>query len=107
MHRRQRRGQIGVALVGHEHEGAGVGDEGVPAGDADVSVDEALPQLLPGDRDEGGDVVGDRMSDDLTEKLRDLFSRLVDRRRDQMRRALARELDDPFAEIGLHRVNAL
>ena len=47
------------------------------------------------------------MSDNLTEKLRDLFSRFVDRRRDEMRRALARELDDPLAEISLDRVDPL
>src|SRR5438046_10077917 len=47
------------------------------------------------------------MSDDLAEKLRDLLSRLVYRRRDERRRPLACELDDPLAEIGLHRVDAL
>src|SRR5437588_223101 len=47
------------------------------------------------------------ISADLAEKLRDLLSRLVYRRRDEMRRPLACELDDPLAEIGLHRVDAL
>ena len=47
------------------------------------------------------------MSHNFAEELRDLLARLVDRRRDEVRRSLTGELDDPFAEVGLHRVDAL
>ena len=107
MHRGQCRREVGVAFVGDEHERPRVGDEGIAAGDPDVRVDEALPQLLPRDGDERRDVVRDRMTHDLAEELGDFLAGLVDSGGDDVRRPLAGELDDPLAEVGLHSVDAL
>ena len=84
MNGRQGGREVRVALVGHEHERAGLRDERVPAGDADVRVEEALPKLGAGDLHERRRVVRHRMPDDLREELRDLLAGLVDRRSDEV-----------------------
>ncbi len=100
MHRRQRRRQVGVALVGHEHDGARLGDRHVRAGDADRGVDELLPQRFTR-------VLLDRLDGWRgAEDLRRVFLRQVDRRRDQVRRMRVRELHHPLAEVGLDDLHA-
>ena len=41
---RQRLGQVAVALIGDDHRGAGLGDQEVGAGDADIGGEEFLAQ---------------------------------------------------------------
>ena len=43
----QRLGEIAVALVGDDHGGAGLGNEEIGAGDADVGGKKFLAQDLP------------------------------------------------------------
>ena len=44
MDRRQRLGQIAIALIGHDDRCAGLGDQEIRAGDADVGGEELFPQ---------------------------------------------------------------
>ena len=111
MHPRQRLGQVAVALVGDDDAAAGLGDQEVGAGDADIGGEEFLPQL--GAR-LGQDVaafaehaVGRQVGVRVAEAVLPVLPVQVERGRDDMARQLVPELDDVLAEIGLDRADAV
>ena len=99
---RQRRGQRGVAFVGHQHHRARLGDEEVAAGNAHVRRQVVAAQHAPRFEAEFVDAGLQRRAVLLVEKLGDLLLALVQRRADQVRRRLVVvDLEDVLAEIGL------
>ena len=107
MHLRQRLGQVAVALVGDDDRGAGLGDEEVRAGDADIGGEEFLAQHAARLGEQAGRLgqiaVGRQMGVDAAEVRLDLLLGEMHGRRDDVRRHLVAQLDDVFAEIGLDR----
>ncbi len=104
---RQNLRQIAVALVGDDDAGAGLGDQEIGAGDADIGGEEFRPQDLARLVGEGARLleVARRVEIGVrrAEGVGDLFLEEVDGRRDDMARRLVAELNDVFAEIGLDR----
>jgi hypothetical protein len=98
---RERRDHPLVTLVRHDHHAAGLGDTEVHAGDADVRPEELVAELCAGERAQLGGHVGQIAPSDAVEEFRNVGARLVQCRRDDVRRRLARQLDDPLAEVGL------
>jgi len=101
MHTRRRGRQSAVALVLDQGERARRGHAEVHAADADLGAQEILAQRLAhagrhflGDRGEGQPEFG-------VQDPAHLLLRLVDGRDDDVRRVLADQLDDPFAEVRL------
>ena len=110
MRLRQDLRQIAVALVRDDDRGAGLGDEEIRPGDADIGGEEPLAQH------------GARLAEELhrlgqvaprverlvhpPEVLLDLRRGDVHRGRDDVRGHLAAELDDVLAEVGLDRRDA-
>ena len=109
MHARQGRGQVAIALIGDDHRRAGLGDQEIGAGDADIGGEEFLAQHLARLGDEMLRLVEPpRMRQTLmraAEIRLDGLAIEVNDRSDQMARALAPELHDIFAEIGLHHLD--
>ena len=108
MHARQGLGEVAVAFVGDDHRRPRLGDEKIGAGDAHIGVHEFLAQYGPRLGDEvlygvQGAVRG-QAAMNPGKVLRDLFFVEVDDRRDDVARRLFANLDDVFAEIGLHRL---
>ena len=111
MHPRQDLGEVAVALVGDDHRGAGLGDEEIGAGDADIGGEETLAQdaaRLGEQRRRLGELaVGAQLGMHPAEVVLDLLLGQVHRRRDDVARRLVAKLDDVFAEVGLHRLDAV
>ena len=93
--------QAGVALVGHQADGAGLGDGEVGAADAHVGFGVLAAQLAAGDLDQALDVRGLVLVGDLGEEFGHLVAGQVDGRHDHVARAFAAQLDDPLAEVRL------
>ena len=70
-------------------------------GDADVGVEEDLPELAARRLRERLELRRDGLALDRREELGDVLGRLLDRGRDDVDGVLAGELDDVLAEIGL------
>ena len=107
MHARQRLREVAVALVGDDDAAAGLGDQEVGAGDADIGRQESFAQLGAG---LGQDVaafvehaVGRQVGVGLAEALLPVFPVEVERRRNDVAGQLVAKLDDVFAEVGLDR----
>ena len=67
---------------------------------------EGLAQHPAGSGGQGGDIVGERDAQLLVEGLADLAAAQVDGRGDDVRGRLAAQLDDIFAQVGLHHLEA-
>ena len=107
VHARQPGAQPDVALGLDEHERAGLGDEEVRAGDAHLGGEEAVAQLGARVGDEPLGVVGvEHLAREAAEQLGHLARGQVHRRGEDVRRAVAHELHDVLAEVGLHRLDA-
>ena len=107
MHARERLRQVAVALVGDDDRRAGLGDEEIRAGDADVGGEKAVAQ-------NGARLAEQRlvlleiavlrqMRVHAAEVRLDLFLGKVHRRHDDVRRQLVADLHQIFAEVGLDR----
>jgi len=94
--------QPGVALVGHQADGAGFGNGEVGAADAHVGVGVLGAEFAAGDLDQALDVRGLVLPGDLGEELGHLVAGQVDGRHDHVGRAFVAQLDDPFAKVRLH-----
>ncbi len=100
MYRRQRDGQVCVALIGDQHDGARLGDRQVGSTDADRGADELLSER-------GASVSLDRLDRGLrSEHPRRIFLGEVDRGRDEVGGMRVRELDHPLTEVGLDDLHA-
>ena len=107
MHRGQAGDHAAVALVGDQHHAAGLGHGEVAAADAHARGQEFLAQQPSRHGGQPGDVVGrQRLAGQLGEHLGDLLAGLVDRRRDDVIGRVAGQLDDPLAQVRLHRLHA-
>ena len=97
-----------VALVGDEHEAAGVGADEVRAGDAGLRLHVFLPEIDAGAAGDGFRIVvvigGDAFA---LEGPGDFAAVLVDDRLDDVRGLVAVELDDELAEVGLQALDAV
>ena len=104
-------GEIAIAFIGDDHRGAGLGDEEIRAGDADIGGEEFLAQHAARLRQQAGRLVeiavGGQMGVDAAEIVLDLRLGEVNRGRDDVGRQLVAQLDDVFAEIGLDRRDAV
>ena len=111
MHARQDLREVAIALIGDDDRGAGLGDQEVGAGDADIGGKVFRTQhaaCLVEQRFRFGKIARCRqMGVDAAEIGLDLFLVEVHGRRDDMARMLVPELDDVFAEIGLDRPDAM
>ena len=103
--RRARAGQPDVAFVFQHRHRAGLGDGDVAAGDAGVGGQKLLSQAVPGDAGHLRDV-GAGAAELAGEKVGDLLLGHVQGRSQDMRGALAGQLDDVLAKVGLHGLNA-
>ena len=107
MERRQAGAEVGVALVRHDHDRAGLGDGEVRAADAGVGREETPAQVGAGKAREALRVVlALGRAHAAVEQCADLAPRLVDGGHDQVRRRLAGELHDALAEVGVHDLDA-
>ena len=80
MHPREGLGEVAIALVGDDHAGAGLGDEEVAAGDADIRLEELLAQHRARFAHQARHGVRGAARMIGLEQIRDLFAGLVDRR---------------------------
>ncbi len=110
MDARQRLGEVAVALVGEDHRAPRLGDQEIGAGDADIGGEECRAQD------------GARLGHEVRRRLElapggefavraaeiglDRLFVEVDDRGDDMARAVAPDLDDVFAEVGLDHLEA-
>ena len=113
MHARQGLRQVAIALVGDDDDAAGLGDQEIGAGDADIGGEEFLAQL--------GARLGQRVSRGSSRtrvgwqmrvrrggsRPRPVLAVQMEGGRDDVARRLVAELDDVFAEIGLDRRDAV
>ena len=108
MHADGSHAEAGVALVGDEHDAAGIGADEIAAGDAGLRLHVFLPQIdagAAGDRFRIVVVIG---GDALAQEgLGDFPAVLVDDRLDDVRRLVVVELDDELAEVGLQALDAV
>ena len=109
--RGKRLGEVAIALVGDDDAAAGLGDQEVGAGDADIGGEEFLAQ--PG-ACLGQDVaafaeyaVGRQVGVRLAEAVLPVLLVEVERRRNDVARQFVAKLDDVFAEIGFDRRDAV
>ena len=111
VHLGQRLREVAVALVGDDHGGAGLGDQEIGAGDADVGGEELLAQDLArlGDELRGLDQLPVRrqLGVQAAEVGLDLVLGEVDGGRDDVARRLAADLDQVLAEVGLDHLEAV
>ena len=108
--RGKRRGQVAVALIGDDHRRAGLGDQEIGAGDADIGGKEFLAQhrarlgheisARSSFRSRGRRSCVRRKSGSIVSLLRWMMGAMI------WLGALAPELDDIFAEIGLDHLDA-
>ncbi len=103
-----------VALGLDDHQGAGLGDHEVGAGDADPGPQELLAQVQPGRLGELGGRVGQVLGSRAAprahlgaEDVPDLPPVAVDGRHQDVRGPVPAQLHDQFGEIGLVGVDAL
>ncbi len=108
--RGKRLGEVAVALIGDDYRSAGLGDEEIGAGDADIGGDEFLAQHRARFCDQ---ILHRReIAPRLQAMMRpheigcDLFLVEVDHRGDDVAWAFAPDLDDVLAEIGLGHLDA-
>ena len=102
VHLGQRRGQGRVAFVGHQHHGAGFGDEEIAAGNSHVGAEIVAAEYLARFEAQIADLALARRSVLRGEELRDLGFVLVQCRTDDVRgRFVIVDLQDVFAEVGL------
>ena len=104
VHARQGGRQPPVALVGHQDDGAGIGDGEVDARDAHVGAQELLAQGAAGDLRHVAQFFRVRVAEFVVQQRRDLLAGLVDGGRDDVRRRFLGELDDVFAEVGFQHL---
>ena len=111
MDARQRLGQVAVALVGDDHRAAGLRDQEIRPGDADIGGQELLPQLGPRLGQDVAALVEHPVSRQIGVRLAKLLLPVlavkVEGRGDDVARQLVAQLDNVFAEIGLHRRDAV
>jgi hypothetical protein len=110
VHLGQRLGQVAIALIGDDDRCAGLGDQQVGAGDADIGLEIFLAQHLARFAEQRA---GSERSRSLARcvctrgSVLDLLTCDMHRRRDDVARMFAAQLDDVFAEIGLDRLDAV
>ena len=102
--------QIAIALIGDDDRSAGLGDEKIGAGDADVGGEEFFAQIVRASASSetgSAEIARCRQIRVRPKKVRcDLIAGEMHRRRDDVRRHLMAQLDDIFAEIGFDRRDA-
>ncbi len=104
---RQRGAHAAVALVLDEADRSGLGHREVATGDADVGIEERLPQPLARVSELGGDLRRDTAHTAVGSKqFGHVVPGLVDRRSDDVARRLPRQLDDELAQVGLDHLDA-
>ena len=100
-----------LPLVGDDDDRAGLGDEKVRAGDADVGLEVAPAQHRAALGDDIGRLLerpaGIELAMMFAEQFGDLSLGLMHGWRDNMPRCFPRQLYDVLAEIGLHRLDAV
>ena len=106
----QRLREIAVALVGDDDRRAGFRDQEIRAGDADIGRKKLFAQHGAGLGEQafgrGEIAILVEIDMDAAEVLLHLFLVEMHRRRDDVRRRLAAQLDDVFAEVGFDRPHA-
>ena len=95
-----------VPLVRDEAERSRLGDGEIDATDSHPGAEELLAELHPRDGGQLLRLVADVRVEFFGEQGRDLLPRFVNGGRDQMAGRLARELEDPLAEIRLEGLDA-
>ena len=108
---RQSLGEIAIALVGDDGGRPLIGDEEIGAGDADIGLQESGAEFRARLGHQACRIVqvalGVKLGMRLAEGFLDLSLRHMKCRADEMRRRLAAQLDDIFAEIGLDGLDAV
>ncbi len=94
--------QPGVAFIGADHQRAGFGNRVIGSGDAHISGEYFSRSSLRATFTSALNIGGLLHLGFLAEEVGDLFLGQVQGWHDHMRRRLMGELNDPFAEIGLH-----
>ena len=111
MRLRQYLRQVAIALIGDDDRRAGLGDQKIRPGNADIRVKIFLPQnaaRLVEQRHRVFQIaVRIKMRVHPAEIALDLLLRQMHRRGDDMARMLAAQLDDIFAKVRLDRHNAV
>ncbi len=103
--RRRGRRKAGVALVLDDDERARVGDAEVAARHPHVGLDELFAEVAPGDGGQRPVLGGVRFAKLFGEQPAHVLGRQMQGRRDDVRRALAGQLHQVFAQVGLQRPN--
>ena len=103
--------QVAIALVGDDDRGAGLGDQEIGAGDADIGIEVFLAQHLPRLLDQRGDFGQVALGVEMRVRLAEIAStwsrvRCTAGAMMWLGRSLA-ELDQVLAEIGLDRRDAI
>jgi hypothetical protein len=96
-------GQPGVALIFHQHDGAGIGNQKIRAGNADTGRQKFFAQRRAR---HGGETFRRRVRRSV-KHVGHLLQSLVQRGRNDVVRSLAGELDDIFAQVRFHRLDAI
>jgi len=107
VHARQGRHHAPVALVGHQAQRAGLGDDEVAARNAHVRFQKGAAQVAARELRHGFGVVGGRHVQLAHEQVADGLFRLVDDRRDDMARRLVGKLHDELAQVGFQHVDVV
>ena len=111
MHLGQDLREIAIALVGDDDRRAGLGDQEVGAGHADVGRQEFLAQDFARFRQQrlgfGEVAVGGQMGVEFSEIRLDVVARHMDRGGDDVAWPLMTKLDDVFAQVRFDGLDAL
>ena len=108
MHRRQVHAQIGVALVGAHHHGAGFSNGEIHARNGHLSGQELGPQVLAGGFGEALGVVFTFFGAQVrVERVAHVLLFQVDGGQHNVAGRLVPELNNPLAQIGVHHLHAV
>ena len=107
MHARQGGHQAGIALIGGQADGTGVGQGKIGTRYPHVRLDILLAQFPAGHFYQAFDFGFLLVTGDLREQVRHLVARQVNGRHHHVGRALAAQLNDPLAQIGFGDLESL
>ena len=104
---RRRGAETPVAFIGNNDQRSRFGHQEVGPADAQVSLQELVPQGNAGYPGHFLDVIGEGDAQFLMEEFRNLFLGLVEGRGHQVRGSFFRQLDDVLAQVRFVNLNAV
>ena len=108
VHRRHGRAEATIALIGHHHDGTGLGDERVGSGNPHPGIKEGLADFVASNRNLLGYVVCGHWTAEGRRHVRaDLLPGQMHCRHDHVARPLVADLHQPLAKVGFDRDDAL